>query len=403
MICMKTEDDRMTLQVLSSLNEAQARWYVAKEAISRGRGGIKELNRLTGMSRTTIIKGVKELHTKGSLGYKDRIRKSGGGRKRLEDKEPRLVTSLRKIIDEDTAGNPMNHLKWTSKSLQKIKDELIKQGYDISHETVMRRLREWGYMMQANKKNVSHGSYTHEKRDSQFRYINIMAAEFIKNGQPVISVDTKKKELVGSFRNSGKTWRKKGEPVEVNVHDFPNLEMGKAIPYGAYDVALNKGFVNVGVSSDTAEFAVESIKQWWKQLRKRSYKKADRLLICADSGDSNGVHNRGWKYFLQKLAKQTDLEITVLHFPPATSKWNKIEHKLFSFISMNWRGRPLITYEVIISLIAGTKTTKGLEVFARLDKNHYKRGLKFSDEEMENLKIKFHQTNPEWNYTILPP
>ena len=395
-------DNEIILRVFNSLNEAEARWYVAKEAISYGRGGIKAMHELTGVSRTTIIKGMKEVIGNKKLGYDNRIRKSGGGRKCLEEKDPKVVASLRKIVDEDTAGNPMNHLKWTNKSLLKIKDELLKQGHKISHETILRRLRKWDYTMQTNKKNIERGSYRYEKRDSQFRYINFMAGKFIKDKQPVISVDTKKKELVGNFKNHGKTWRQKGKPIEVNVHDFPNLGIGKAIPYGTYDVALNKGFVNVGVSSDTAEFAVESIKQWWKQLGKKAYKKANKLLICADSGGSNGVHNRGWKYFLQKFAKQTGLEVTVLHFPPATSKWNKVEHRLFSFISMNWKGKPLVTYEVVISLIAGTKTEKGLEVFARLDKNHYQKGLKFSDEEMEKLKIWFHETNPEWNYTILP-
>lgn len=393
-------DDRMILQVLGSLNEAQARWYIAKEAISRGRGGIKEMHKLTGMSRTTIIKGIKELKTKKKLGYDDRIRKSGGGRKRIEQKDPRLSKSLERLVEDGTAGDPMSPLKWVSKSEQKLADELEKEGHKISYRTVGRRLHELGYTLQTNKKSLEGKSPA--ERDMQFRYINRLSKEFMGRNYPVISVDTKKKELVGNFKNSGKIWRKKGKPTEVNVYDFQNLGKGKAIPYGTYDVALNKGFVNVGITADTAEFAVESIRQWWKQLGKRHYPKCKELLICADSGGSNGKNRRGWKYYLQKFSTQTKLKITVLHYPPGTSKWNKIEHKLFSFISMNWKGKPLINYEVIISLIRNTTTKTGLKVFARLDKKHYKKAQKFTEHDMKSVKLRQHTLHPEWNYTIIP-
>ena len=257
-----------------------------------------------------------------------------------------------------------------------------------------------GYSLQQNKKTFE-GS-THPERDAQFHYINNTVGAFMKNKQPVISVDTKKKELVGNFKNTGQIWTKKGQAEHVNAYDFPSFAKGKAVPYGAYDITLNKGFVNVGISYDTAEFAVESIRQWWKQLGKKHYPKAKELLITADSGGSNGSRNRGWKLYLHKLAKETKLKITVLHFPPATSKWNKIEHRMFSFISQNWKGKPLTDYQVIINFIKNTKTEKGLEIFARLDKNEYEKGKKFTDEDMKEIMILPHETHPGWNYTILP-
>ena len=394
---MKKVDGQQILRVIKTLNESQTRWYIAREAISLGRGGIKKMNKITGISRTTIIKGIKELKNK-YLGVDGRIRRVGGGRKKLEEDDPDLTKSLKSILEVSTLGDPMSFMKWTNKSLHKIEKELKGQSHDISYRTVGRRLKKMGYSLQANKKAFEGSS--HPERDEQFYYINDCVKEFVSKKQPVISVDTKKKELVGNFKNSGRVWTKKGQAEHVNAYDYPSFAKGKVVPYGAYDINLNKGFVNVGISSDTAEFAVESIRQWWKQLGKKHYPKAKELLITADSGGSNGYRNRGWKYFLNKLAKETGFKITVLHFPPATSKWNKIEHRMFSFISMNWKGKPLIDYDVIINFIKNTTTEKGLEIFARLDKKQYKIGKRFSDEEMEKINIFHHEFHPDWNYTI---
>jgi len=279
-----------------------------------------------------------------------------------------------------------------------LEKEIKRRGYSVSYKTIERRIKKMNYSLQANKKTYE--GEPHDDRDEQFRYINKIASIFLNKKQPVISVDTKKKELVGNFKNNGKTWRRKGSPIEVNAYDFKSFSNGKAIPYGTYDLALNKGFVNVGITSDTSEFAVESIGQWWKQLGKKHYPKAKELLITADSGGSNGYKNRGWKYFLSQLARKTKMKITVLHFPPATSKWNKIEHKLFSFISMNWKGKPLTDYQVIINFIKNTATENGLKVYARLDKKKYEKGRKFSDNEMAKIKLDYHELFPMWNYTI---
>ena len=394
---MKKADSQQILRVIKRLNESQTRWYIAREAISLGRGGIKKMNKITGISRTTIIKGIKELKNK-HLGVDGRIRKVGGGRKKLEEDNPGLTKSLKNILEVSTLGDPMSFMKWTNKSLHKIEKELKGQGHNVSYRTIGRRLKKMGYSLQANKKAFEGSS--HPERDEQFYYINDCVKEFVSKKQPVISVDTKKKELVGNFKNQGQIWTKKGQAKHVNAYDFPSFSKGKVVPYGAYDINLNKGFVNVGISSDTSEFAVESIRQWWKQLGKKHYPKAKKLLITADSGGSNGYRNRGWKYFLNQFAKETGFEITVLHFPPATSKWNKIEHRMFSFISMNWKGEPLTDYEVIINFIKNTTTEKGLEVFARLDKKKYETGKKFSDEEMKKINLLCHQSHPEWNYTI---
>lgn len=394
---MKFIDKNQVLKVLSQLNEYQARLYTAREAVAYGRGGIKILHEITGTSRTTIIKGIKELKKK-TPGLKGRLRKKGGGRKKLEYNDPFLTKTLEEIMDENTIGDPMNLVKWSNKSLMQIEKELKRRGHKMSYKSIERRIKKMKYSLQSNKKSYEGESVS--ERDAQFHYINSCVKEFLTKKQPVISVDTKKKELVGNFKNPGKTWRKKGEPKEVNAYDFLSLAKGKAIPYGTYDVSLNKGFVNVGISSDTSEFAVESIRQWWIQLGKNHYPDATELLITADSGGSNGYRNRGWKYFLNKFAKETGLKITVLHFPPATSKWNKIEHKLFSFISMNWKGKPLISYEVIINFIKNTATEKGLKVYARLDKKKYEKGKLFSDEQMNNIHLKYHSIHPSWNYTL---
>lgn len=399
---MHSEHDNQTLYFVSLINgmdEVQRRRTAGLKALELGWGGISKISELTGMSRTTISKGVSEVKS-GNLEKPKRLRRPGGGRKRLEKKNPKLLNALNAIMEDNTAGSPMGSLIWTNKSATRIAEKLSGEGYLISDESIRRKLHEQGYSMQSNRKDKE--GMAPPERDAQFRYINKTAKEFMENKQPVISVDTKKKELVGNFKNPGKTWRKKGQPEVVNIHDFPQLGKGKAIPYGAYDIALNNGFVNVGITADTAEFAVESISQWWKQLGKKHYPKAKKLLICADSGGSNGRRNRGWKYFLHRFSKKTGLTITVCHYPPGTSKWNKIEHKLFSFISMNWRGKPLISFEVIISLIRNTTTLKGLEVFARLDTKKYEKGRNFADKDMGKIQMKSHTIHPQWNYTIFP-
>lgn len=394
---MNAVEKKQILTILNSLNEYQSRLYIAREAMSFGRGGIKLMNEITGMSRTTIIKGINEFKDN-SFNIVGRIRRKGGGRKKLENKYPKLEISLKEIMDANTGGNPMSFVKWTNRSLHKIEKELKRRGYSISYRTIGRRLKKMNYSLQSNKKSFEGSS--HPDRDAQFHHINDLVKLFIDRKQPVISVDTKKKELVGNFKNSGQIWTKKGQAEHVNAYDYRSFAKGKAVPYGAYDITLNKGFVNVGITSDTSEFAVESIRQWWLQLGKKHYPKAKELLITADSGGSNGYRNRGWKYFLNKFCKETGFNITVLHFPPATSKWNKIEHRMFSFISQNWKGKPLTDYQVIINFIKNTTTEKGLEIYARLDRKKYEKGKKFSDEEIEKIKIQYHHFHPEWNYTI---
>jgi len=393
----KEDTNRFWLNTLSGCNEAQRRRLAGIKAIEIGWSGLAHVCKLTGMSHHTVIKGMREVrNTKRELTA--RIRKKGGGRKKIEIADSKLKEELDNIMKNNTAGNPMKNIKWTNKSTYSIAKSLKSKGYSICEDTVGRMLKEDKYSLQANKKMYEGKS--HDDRDEQFCYINSQVDVFLNKKQPVISVDTKKKELVGNFKNKGQIWTKKGQAEHVNAYDYPSFAKGKVVPYGAYDINLNKGFVNVGISSDTAEFAVESIRQWWKQLGKKHYPKAKELLITADSGGSNGYRNRGWKYFLNKFAKETGFKITVLHFPPATSKWNKIEHRMFSFISMNWKGEPLTDYEVIINFIKNTTTEKGLEIYARLDKNKYEKGKKFSDEEMEKIKIEYHDLFPLWNYTI---
>jgi len=393
---------QIKLKFLSRLNELDGRLYAGILSLEIGWGGISRIHEMTGKAMNTIRKGRDEIKS-GSykeLKEKGRIRKEGGGRKKIIDKNPEILSGIEKILDENTAGDPMSFLKWTNKSMETISNGLKKKGHDISGRTIGRILKLMGYSLQGNVKNKE-GKYSKE-RDDQFHYINKKNKEFAEGGQPSISVDSKKKENVGNFKNSGKTWRKKGQPEKVNVYDYPSLVDGKAIPYGTYDIEKNEGFVNVGISSNTAEFAVESIRQWWHQLGKERYPNAKELLISADCGGSNGYRNRLWKYELQKLATEIGLKLTVTHLPPGTSKWNKIEHRLFSFISINWKGKPLRTYEVIINLINATKTSKGLKVYARLDKNEYKTGIKISDKQMKELNIEKHSLHPDWNYTISP-
>ncbi len=390
------------MRVLGTLNEYQARLFIAEKALQLGRGGISHLSRLTGMSRVTITQGLRELRGGGRLrtAATGRVRQPGGGRKKVEQVDPELSRRLRDIVEETTAGEPMSPLKWTSKSTRTIAEELTRCGHPISSVTAGRCLEEMGYTLQANVK-TREGSQ-HPNRDAQFRYLNRQVKAFWRVGDPVISVDTKKKELVGAFRNGGRRWLPKGTANQVSVHDFPPLGKGKAIPYGAYDIARNRAVVNVGMTHDTAEFAVESIRRWWRLDGRRHYRGALRVLICADSGGSNGSRPRAWKLHLQALSDETGMAITVCHYPPGTSKWNKIEHRLFSFISLNWRGRPLVNYETVINLIGGTRTRGGLKVKAVLDTNQYETGIEISDEDIDQLRLKRHKVHPEWNYTLLP-
>jgi transposase len=392
--------DSLFLRVLATLNEAQARWYVAREAIRLGYGGVQAMHAQTGMSRPTIRKGMRELRAGQSLGSAERVRHAGGGRKCLEVADPALTGALERIMEENTAGDPMSLLRWTHKSTARIATELTRQGHPMSDETVRRRLKELGYSLQANRKGYEGSSPA--TRDAQFQYLTTQVRQFLALKAPVLSIDTKKKERVGEFKNPGRTWRRPGHPRVVNVYDFPSLSDGTAIPYGAYDVQRNRGFVNVGMTHDTAEFAVESLRRWWKLIGRRAYAKAPGLLLCADGGGSNGSRNRGWKFHLQHLSDELGLPITVCHYPPGTSKWNKIEHRLFSFISLNWQGQPLISYETVVNLIGATRTKTGLRVKAMLDPKVYSTGVKISDAAMAQLHVTPHEVHPRWNYTLQP-
>ena len=388
--------------MLGTLNEFQARLFVADKALDQGRGGISRMSELTGMSRTTITKAVAELTGRKNLQTADeeRIRAAGAGRKKVEEADWRLKEELTRIVEETTAGDPMSALRWTNQSTQSMAEELTRRGHPVSDKTVARCLLEMGYSLQLNRKTKE--GPQHPNRDAQFRYINRQEAMFRASGDPVISVDTKKKELVGAFQNKGRTWRPRGQPYEVNVHDFPSQAKGKAIPYGTYDVLQNRAVVNVGISHDTSEFAVESIRRWWKMDGRRRYSTASRLLICADAGGSNSSRGRAWKLNLQALADEVGIEITVCHYPPGTSKWNRVEHRLFSFISLTWKGKPLWNYETIVNLIGSTRTKTGLKVKAILDTNAYETGIEVSKQQMAELQIRRHKKNPDWNYTLSP-
>ena len=388
------------LKALSGADEVQARRFAGAIALEIGWGGISKVEKLTGMSHSTIKKGMEELEKSEILEPPERLRVKGGGRKKAEIKDPGIVEDLERIMDENTSGDPMSLLKWSNKSTYKIAEELTKLNHKIDPDTVGRILKENDYSLQANRKNIEGSSVP--ERDAQFRYINEQAKQFINQGYPVISVDAKKKENVGEFKNPGQVWTKKGKAREVNVYDFQSLGIGRATPYGIYDVKRNEGFVNVGMSYDTSEFAVESIRQWWIFFGKNLYLDAKGLMVCSDGGGSNGSRNKGWKIHLQELANQIKIPITVCHYPPGTSKWNKIEHCMFSFISKNWKGQPLVSFEAIIKLIGATKTKKGLSVAARLDENEYPKGKKYTDEDMAKLTIESHDLHPKWNYNILP-
>ncbi len=387
------------LKFFNTLDEAQRRWAASAKSLEKGYGGISEISRITGLSRTTISLGIKELQQNDPLRKKpDQIRQQGGGRKAVLKSDLVLKREIDRILLETTAGDPMSRLTWTCKSVRTIANELQAKGHEISFKTVNRILHELDYSLQANRKTLSQANDT--DRDAQFIQINTQVKRFIRQGQPIISVDAKKKELVGKFKNPGKKWQKKGNPEKVEDHDFRSRAEGVAIPYGAYDLKRNEGFVNVGVTSDTAEFAVNSIKQWWSYFGRKHYPDARKILICADGGGSNGSRNRLWKLSLQKFSKKTGLTITVCHYPPGTSKWNKIEHRMFSYISINWRGKPLESYETIVNLIGSTTTKKGLKIKAKIDEKIYTKGKKVSDEEFSEINIEFDKKLPRWNYSI---
>ena len=385
------------------LNEKQRRILAVIEAQILGYGGTSRVAKATGLSRNTIAAGALELQRGSSediTGVKERIRKPGGGRKRTIQKDPLLKGDLEHLIEPITRGDPESALLWTCKSVRRLADELQKMGHQTSHRMVAELLNQMGYSLQANRKTME--GVSHPDRDAQFDYIHQKVKEFQNQGQPVISVDAKKKELVGRFKNQGREWRPKGSPEEVLVYDFESLGSGKVTPYGVYDLSQNKGWVSVGVDKDTAAFAVESIRRWWKTMGHTVYPRAKRLLVTADSGGSNGSRVRLWKVELQNLSNETGLFISVCHFPPGTSKWNKIEHRLFSFISQNWRGTPLISHEVIVNLISATTTKTGLEVACGMDSNSYPRGIKVTDKELKAVNLLKDSFHGEWNYTIKP-
>jgi transposase len=381
------------------LNERARRLFAATEARLAGRGGVSAVSTATGVARSTIGRGLAELRREASP-LSDRVRRPGGGRKQKVDTEPGLLDALSKLVESAIRGDPEAPLLWVSKSQRHLAAALAEQGFTASQKLVGRLLRRLGFSLQANRK-TSEGT-SHPDRNAQFEHINMLVNAFQAAGQPAISVDTKKKELVGDFKNNGRELRPRGHPEPVRVHDFAIPELGKVSPYGVYDIAANTGWINLGITSDTAAFAVESIRRWWFELGQARYKRARKILITADCGGSNGARVRLWKSELQKLADQTRLSITVAHLPPGTSKWNRIEHRLFAFITQNWRGKPLVTHEVIIQLIANTTTTTGLTVQCRLDKNDYEKGVKVSDTDMAALNITPSNFHGEWNYTIAP-
>jgi hypothetical protein len=381
------------------LNERQRRLFAASEARSAGRGGIAATSRATGMAVDTIRKGIAELESGATL-ERGRVRTAGAGRKALTQIDPTLLPSIERLVSEDCRGDPESLLLWTSKSVRHLARALREDGHEVHFATVAKLLRLLGYSLQANAKTKEGAS--HPDRDAQFRHINTTATAAIAEHRPVISVDTKKKELVGDFKNGGREWRPKGKPELVRTHDFPDKQLGKAIPYGIYDLANNEGWVNVGIDHDTAQFAVASIRSWWQHLGSERFPGANRLTITADCGGSNGNRLRLWKLELQKLADQTGLEIEVCHFPPGTSKWNRIEHRMFSFITMNWRGKPLVSLETIVNLISSTTTSTGLEIYARLDEGAYPDKIRVTDEQFDTINLHGNAFHPEWNYTIKP-
>jgi len=396
------EDDNKLLEkldvLLPILNEQQKRIYLAAESKYLGRGGKTKIERLAGVSHNTINKGIKEIDSGKPIVYDQQLRKKGGGRKRKITEE--VWTHIERFIEPYTRGEPQSPLQWVSKSLRNIEAELKKQGLNISYRIVGESLKEKGFSLQANRKTFE--GKGHKDRNAQFEFINRRVECYFSEQQPVISVDAKKRELIGNYKNNGKEWRPKGSPEEVNAYDFLTDAEGVAIPYGIYDIKKNTGWVNIGITKDTAEFAVQSIKNWWYNMGIYYHNMATSLLITADGGGSNSSKGRLWKYELQKLANELGMAIEVVHFPPGTSKWNKIEHRLFSYISKNWRGRPLVSYEVIIQLIGATQTAKGLKVDCELDSTKYRTGIKIKENKMEEINLIPSSFHGEWNYSILP-
>jgi len=381
------------------LDERTRRLTAASEARALGHGGVSQVSRACGLSRKAIAKGLREME-EGTVPPPGRIRRPGGGRKKILAHDPRLPAALDRLIDPETRGDPESPLRWICKSTRTLAAQLTRRKHPVSHMKVAQLLREQGYSLQGNRKTEEGGD--HPDRDAQFRHINTQVKRALAKGTPVISVDTKKKELVGNYENGGRQWLPAKQPVKVNGHDFPQPDIPRAYPYGVYDVERNRGFVNVGTNHDTGAFAVASIRGWWRVEGRRLYPKTRDLLITADAGGSNGWRLRLWKLELQKLADETGLAMTVCHFPPGTSKWNKIEHRLFSFISSNWRGEPLRDYETIVRLIARTTTAKGLKVTCRLDRRKYPTGRKVTDEEMKRVNLERNKFHGDWNYTIRP-
>ncbi len=386
------------------MNERLKRRWAACEALAIGRGGVSAVSEATRMSRTTIRKGIREIQEEfpdlADDVVSQRCRCEGGGRRPLHKTDNSLLGDLEKLVEPATRGDPSSPLLWTSKSTRKLAAELARMGHQVSHMTISRLLKQLGYSLQANRK-MREGA-DHPDRDAQFLHINKKVRSFQRRKQPVISVDTKKRELVGDFKNAGREWRPQGSPQPVRTHDFRDKELGVAIPYGVYDVTQNEGWVNVGIDRDTSEFAVESIRRWWHRMGSRVYPNAKELLITADGGGSNGSRRRLWKLCLQGLADELGLAITICHFPPGTSKWNKIEHRMFCHITENWRGQPLVSRAVIVKLIGSTRTREGLAVKAALDRHAYKKGIHVSDDQLATVRLSRDKFHGDWNYTICP-
>ena len=384
------------------MDERTKRIWAATEALALGRGGVARVMEATGMSRQRIASGIREIESSGAGGVRatGRVRAPGGGRKRLTDRDPGLASDLEKLVDPATRGDPEGPLLWTSLSTEKLAAALRERGHEVSGRTVARMLRAKGYSLQANRKTTE--GRQHPDRDAQFNHINRRARAFQRRGDPVVSVDTKKKELVGDFGNGGREWRPQGEPERVRVHDFKDEALGKAVPYGVYDLSADAGWVSVGVDHDTAAFAVETLRRWWRRMGSAAYPRTRRVLVTADSGGSNAARSRLWKAELQRFADETGLKVSVCHFPPGTSKWNKIEHRMFSRIAQNWRARPLVSREAVVELIANTTTRNGLTIRAELDENEYPKGIKVTDEQMAALSLARDKFHGDWNYTISP-
>lgn len=397
---------RHKYEVLAPLLHEQARrLWAACEARALGRGGISLVAVATGLSRSTIHAGIGDIQPPApghhqAASEPDRVRRPGGGRPRRTQQDTRLFHDMKQLVDSATRGDPMSALLWTCKSTRNLRDALLGMGHQVSHQTVARLLTDLGYSLQANRKTLE--GKDHPDRNAQFKHINDKVRSFQRRGQPVVSVDTKKKELVGNYKNAGQEWHPQGNPQKVKSKDFPDKKLGKVAPYGVYDMTANEGWVNVGITHDTAAFAIESIRRWWQRMGQQAYPKATELLITADAGGSNSSRSRLWKVCLQRLADEFHLKISVCHFPPGTSKWNKIEHRMFCHITENWRGRPLISHGVIVNLIGSTKTRAGLRVKADLDTNHYETGIKVTDKELAAVHLKKDKFHGDWNYQVVP-